>query len=105
MLLSVIIATLNITIIAPYTVSFQRAGSAAAQLFTLIDRTSQINPFEEDGERPSQTDGVIDIKNIGFEYPTRPGVTVLEDFSLHVPAGKVTALVVSFFEKTQERRH
>ncbi|KAJ0118657.1 ABC transporter [Diaporthe amygdali] len=92
-LLSVIIATLNVTIIAPYTVSFQRAGSAAAQLFTLIDRTSQINPFNEGGERPNKTEGVIDIKGIGFEYPTRPGVTVLEDFSLHVPAGKVTALV------------
>ncbi|KAI7774859.1 hypothetical protein LA080_007718 [Diaporthe eres] len=92
-LLSVIIATLNITIIAPYTVSFQRAGSAAAQLFTLIDRVSQINIFEKGGERPSQTDGVVDIKNIGFEYPTRPGVTVLEDFSLHVPAGKLIALV------------
>ncbi|KAL2279659.1 hypothetical protein FJTKL_13337 [Diaporthe vaccinii] len=93
-LLSVIIATLNITIIAPYTVSFQRAGSAAAQLFTLIDRVSQINIFEKGGERPSQTDGVVDIKNIGFEYPTRPGVTVLEDFSLHVPAGKLIALVL-----------
>lgn len=105
MLLSVIIATLNITIIAPYTVSFQRAGSAAAQLLTLIDRTSQINPFDEGGERPSQTDGVIDIKNIGFEYPTRPGVTVLEDFSLHVPAGKVTALVVSISDRMREQRN
>lgn len=94
MLLSVIVAVLNITIIAPYTVSFQRAGAAAAQLFTLIDRPSRINPFHEGGARPSKTDGVIEMKNIGFEYPTRPGVTVLEDFSLHVPAGKVTALVV-----------
>ncbi|KAG8158014.1 hypothetical protein KVR01_012286 [Diaporthe batatas] len=92
-LLSVIVAVLNITIIAPYTVSFQRAGAAAAQLFTLIDRPSQINPFHEGGERPTKTQGVIEIKNIGFEYPTRLGVTVLEDFSLHVPAGKVTALV------------
>lgn len=81
--------------IAPYTISFNRAATAAAQLFILIDRKSQINPFDESGERPAETRGVVDLEGITFSYPTRPGVTVLDGFSLSVPAGKVTALVVS----------
>ncbi|KAF7594199.1 hypothetical protein BBP40_009903 [Aspergillus hancockii] len=92
-LFSVIIAASTITSIAPHTVTFARAASAAAELFTLIDRKSEINPFDESGDKPQDTCGIIDIDRIDFNYPSRPDVRVLEDFSLHVPAGKVTALV------------
>ncbi|KAI5925484.1 ABC transporter [Camillea tinctor] len=90
---SVIVGTFSITAIAPYISTFNRAASAASRLFSLIDRQSQINSFDEKGEKPAETQGVIDIENVNFSYPSRPGVKVLEDFSLHVPAGKVTALV------------
>lgn len=95
-LFSVVIAASTITSIAPHTVTFTRAASAAAELFALIDRESEINPLDESGDKPQDTYGVINIDNITFNYPSRPNVCVLEDFSLHVPAGKVTALVVSF---------
>ncbi|KAE8319714.1 P-loop containing nucleoside triphosphate hydrolase protein [Aspergillus transmontanensis] len=92
-LFSVVIAASTITAIAPHTVTFTRAASAAAELFALIDRESEINPLHESGDKPQDTYGVIDIDNITFNYPSRPNVCVLADFSLHVPAGKVTALV------------
>ncbi|KAE8369414.1 P-loop containing nucleoside triphosphate hydrolase protein [Aspergillus caelatus] len=92
-LFSVVIAASTITSIAPHTVTFTRAASAAAELFALIDRESEINPLDESGDKPQDTYGVINIDNITFNYPNRPNVCVLEDFSLHVPAGKVTALV------------
>lgn len=95
-LFSVVIAASTITAIAPHTVTFTRAASAAAELFALIDRESEINPLDESGDKPQDTYGVINIDNITFNYPSRPNVCVLKDFSLHVPAGKVTALVVSF---------
>ncbi len=63
-------------------------------MFTLIDRESKINPFDESGEQPTQTVGEIQIENVTFAYPTRPDTVVLDDFTLNVPAGKVTALVV-----------
>ncbi|KAI0593336.1 ABC transporter [Biscogniauxia sp. FL1348] len=90
---SVIVGTFSITAIAPYISTFNRAASAAARLFSLIDRQSKINAFDDKGEKPAETKGVIDIENISFSYPSRPSAKVLEDFSLHVPAGKVTALV------------
>ncbi|KAK6086432.1 multidrug resistance protein 3 (p glycoprotein 3) [Seiridium cupressi] len=92
-LMSVIIATISVTTIAPYSISFGRAATAATQLFALIDRKSSIDPFDPSGEKPTKTQGVLDIEGIMFSYPTRPGVTILDDLSLHIPSGKVTALV------------
>ncbi|RSL49718.1 hypothetical protein CEP51_015447 [Fusarium floridanum] len=92
-LMSVIIAAATISMIAPHFVAFGRAASAATELFILIDRESEINPFDESGDKPENPHGVIALKGIGFSYPTRPDIKVLEDFSLDVPAGKVTALV------------
>lgn len=94
-LLSVVIAAVSLTALAPYSIDFTRASAAAAQMFELIDRQSDIDPFSEEGEQPKDTIGDIELQNVSFAYPTRPGITVLDDFSLKVPAGKVTALVVS----------
>ncbi|WYZ42253.1 hypothetical protein EsH8_V_001148 [Colletotrichum jinshuiense] len=92
-LFSVIIGSTSINGIAPNISSFVRAATAASELFALIDRTSDIDPLDESGQKPNDISGVIDIQGIGFSYPTRPDVRVLDDFSLHIPAGKVTALV------------
>lgn len=80
--------------VAPHMVTFSRAASAAAELFVLIDRPSDINPFDDSGDKPLHTTGEITLNGINFSYPTRPNTRVLNDFSLSVPAGKVTALVV-----------
>lgn len=90
-----VIAAISLTTLAPYTIDFARAGSSASQLFKLIDRKSDIDPFDEAGEEPAETLGHIELENVNFAYPTRPGVTVLDNFSLNAPPGKVTALVVS----------
>ena len=81
--------------LAPYSIEFTRAGASAASLFKLIDRESAINPFDKSGEQPSEITGLVELGDITFAYPTRPDTTVLDRFSLTVPAGKVTALVVS----------
>ncbi|KAH7159792.1 ATP-binding cassette multidrug transport protein [Dactylonectria estremocensis] len=92
-LFSVIIAASTLNSIVPHMVTFSRAATAAAELFVLIDRVSEINPFDESGEKPTDTAGEIELEGVTFRYPTRPDVRVLEEFSLRVPAGKVTALV------------
>ncbi|KAL2293364.1 hypothetical protein FJTKL_05288 [Diaporthe vaccinii] len=91
--MSIILASTNLTSLAPHFVDFSQAASAASKLFSLIDRTSGIDPFSKTGERPSEVNGFIELNNVRFAYPTRPNTTVLQDFSLAIPAGKVTALV------------
>lgn len=93
--MSIILASTNLTSLAPHFVDFSQAASAASKLFSLVDRTSGIDPFSKAGERPSEVNGIIELDNVRFAYPTRPNTTVLQDFSLTIPAGKVTALVVS----------
>ncbi|KAM0318999.1 hypothetical protein ACHAPQ_010515 [Fusarium lateritium] len=92
-LLSIIIAATSLTMLAPYSVDFTRASVAAAKLFDLIDRKSEIDSFDTTGKIPSETTGEITVDNITFAYPTRPGVTVLDNYSVKFPAGKTTALV------------
>ncbi|KID64334.1 ATP-binding cassette multidrug transport protein ATRC, partial [Metarhizium hybridum] len=92
-LLSVVIAAVSLTSLAPYFIEFTRAASGAAQLFTLIDRQSAIDPFDESGEKPSDVAGHIELENATFSYPSRPGTNVLDAFTLDIPSGKVTALV------------
>ncbi|KAL4754363.1 hypothetical protein BDW72DRAFT_139062 [Aspergillus terricola var. indicus] len=92
-LLSVVIASINLTLLAPYSIDFSRAASAAAQLFRLIDRESEINPYGKEGLEPERVLGDVELENVTFSYPTRPGIIVLDNFTLKVPAGKVTALV------------
>lgn len=91
--MSIIVASVSLTSIAPYLMEFTRAASAAAELFRLIDRSSAINPFDGSGLQPTEVAGNIYIQHVTFSYPMRPTVKVLDDFSLHIPAGKVTALV------------
>ena len=81
--------------LAPHTVAFGRAATASVELFKLIDRESEINAFDDSGVKPEQITGTITMVDVSFSYPTRSEVTVLDKFCLTVPAGKVTALVVS----------
>ncbi|KAL2878303.1 hypothetical protein SGCOL_006272 [Colletotrichum sp. CLE4] len=92
-LLSVIIAATNLTILAPYFIDFTKAAIAAARIFLLIDRESRIDPVADTGKTPSGITGEIEINNITFAYPSQPSATVLKNFSLKVPTGQVTALM------------
>lgn len=59
-----------------------------------MDRRSKI-----DGTLPSLADsfelvsGDIRLENVDFTYPSRPDVPVIQDVSLHLPAGQHTAIV------------
>ncbi|XP_063364406.1 ATP-dependent translocase ABCB1-like [Cydia amplana] len=73
--------------------TFGSACGAAAQIFRLIDNTPSINPYEETGVKPLTFEGYIDLKNVIFNYPTRPDVTVLKNINLSIKRGQSVALV------------
>ncbi|KAK9362047.1 P-loop containing nucleoside triphosphate hydrolase protein [Lipomyces starkeyi] len=82
-------------IISPYLSSVTSGIAAGSKIFASIDRVSAIDSGEETGIKLNEVDGSIELKNVKFIYPSRPNVTILNDFSLKIPAGKTVALVGS----------
>jgi ATP-binding cassette subfamily B (MDR/TAP) protein 1 len=79
--------------VAPNVQAFTTAISAAAKIFNTIDRESPLDPTSDKGEILDHVEGTIELKHIKHIYPSRPEVTVMNDVSLVIPAGKKTALV------------
>ncbi|KAK1522661.1 multidrug resistance protein 3 [Colletotrichum paranaense] len=92
-LLAVLLGTNAASNVAPGFGDFAKASAAAQGMFEVIDRKSEIDPLADTGERPDKCEGLVELRNISFAYPSRPSVQVLRDASLIFEAGKVTALV------------
>ncbi|KAI5465724.1 ABC multidrug transporter Mdr1 [Mariannaea sp. PMI_226] len=92
-LMAVMIGAFNLGNVAPNMQAFTNAVAAAAKIFNTIDRQSPLDPSSDEGEKPEQLEGNIRLANIKHIYPSRPEVVVMDDVSLEIPAGKVTALV------------
>lgn len=92
-MMSVMIGAFNLGNVAPNIQAFTNALGAAAKIYDTIDRNSPIDPSSDDGAKLEHVKGTIRLENIKHIYPSRPEVVVMEDVSLTVPAGKVTALV------------
>ncbi|RPA85941.1 multidrug resistance protein MDR [Ascobolus immersus RN42] len=92
-LLALMIGAFALAGVGPNITHIQNGVAAGSKIFSTIDRVSPIDPSDPSGQKLENVQGEITIKNIKFIYPSRPDVLVLPDFSLNIPAGKVTALV------------
>ena len=91
-LLSMLLAAVSVAHAAPHVRAFGEGVAAAANIFKLIDRP--LPSANTSGLLvPGDIQGALEFRNIKHIYPSRPEITVLEDFNLVVPAGKITALV------------
>lgn len=79
--------------IAPQITAFTNAAAAGSELFGIIDKKSKLDPLDETGKQPVECMGTIELKNVDFAYPSRPGAAVLRGLNMHIPARKTTALV------------
>ncbi|CAG9987982.1 unnamed protein product [Clonostachys byssicola] len=92
-MMSIMMGTFNMSVIGPYFTVFIGALSVANKMLATIDRESPLDPSTDEGSRVDNLEGHIRLENIKHIYPSRADVTVLNNFSLDIPAGKVTALV------------
>ncbi|KAH7412302.1 P-loop containing nucleoside triphosphate hydrolase protein [Phaeosphaeria sp. MPI-PUGE-AT-0046c] len=96
-ILTVVMATMiagfSLGNIMPHVQAFGAGTAAATKVFNTIERKSPIDPETDEGDVPESLVGNIEFKGIKHIYPSRPDTTVLPDFSLKVPAGKMIALV------------
>ncbi|KAK3950540.1 P-loop containing nucleoside triphosphate hydrolase protein, partial [Pseudoneurospora amorphoporcata] len=90
---AVLLAAQALTQIAPQSVVISKAAAAAHQLFQVIDRESQVDSLSEEGIKPAECRGDIELDDVVFAYPSRPNIRVLQNFSLTIPANKTTAIV------------
>jgi ATP-binding cassette subfamily B protein len=73
--------------------SLMSAVGATERVYQLLDR----EPFVPvDAGLPTDAlVGALEFRDVSFTYPSRPGAKVLQNFSVKIDAGKVTALVGS----------
>nr|GMD97891.1 putative multidrug resistance protein [Ipomoea batatas] len=69
------------------------ARVAAAKIFELINRVPEIDSEDGKGKALSYVRGEIEFRDVSFRYPSRPDITVLENFSLRVKAGKTMGVI------------
>ncbi|XP_058075316.1 putative multidrug resistance protein [Magnolia sinica] len=70
-------------------------GSGAVQsVFEILDRRSEIEPDDPKGIKPRKMiKGHVELKNVFFSYPSRPGQMIFRGLCLKIEAGKTIALV------------
>lgn len=71
------------------------ARGAAFMIWDLIDRKSLIDSSSDEGLRPSDLTGNIELKDVSFRYPSRDEVPILNGLSLKIAKGQTVALVGS----------
>jgi len=69
------------------------AHSAASDIIQLLDRRPEIDAESTEGKIPQDVKGHIQLKDVHFRYPTRPGVRVLRGLSISAEPGTYVALV------------
>lgn len=70
-----------------------RGGEAVGSVFSILDRTTKIDPDDPEAEPVETLRGDIELRHVDFSYPSRPDVSVFKDFSLRIRAGRSQALV------------
>ncbi|KAJ8098007.1 P-loop containing nucleoside triphosphate hydrolase protein [Lipomyces tetrasporus] len=85
--------TLALSAISPHFRSITSAVAAASKIFATIDRESVVDSSSDQGIKLTAVRGDIELKDVKFIYPSRPNVTILNNFHLKIPAGKTVALV------------
>lgn len=70
-----------------------KSKDCAKNVFKIIERKSQIDSLSEEGIRFDEVIGRIEFKNVYFEYKTRSGMLILNDFNLLVNYGETNELV------------
>nr|DBA25042.1 TPA: hypothetical protein GDO54_012615 [Pyxicephalus adspersus] len=74
---------------------YAKAKSAASHLFALFDREPAIDSYSHHGLKPGNCQGNLELRQVSFNYPSRPDVPVLQELTLRISSGQTVAFVGS----------
>uniref|UniRef100_A0A452HCW9 ATP-binding cassette sub-family B member 10, mitochondrial n=1 Tax=Gopherus agassizii TaxID=38772 RepID=A0A452HCW9_9SAUR len=85
---------LSIKGLSSFYTELMKGLGAGGRLWELIERKPEL-PFNGVlmSEKQFESTCALEFKEIHFAYPTRPEISLFQDFSLSIPAGSVMALV------------
>lgn len=70
-----------------------RGGEAVGSVFSILDRTTKIDPDDPECDPIDSIRGEIELRHVDFSYPSRPDIIIFKDFNLRIRAGQSQALV------------
>ena len=76
-----------------FTGDFNKALSAAARVFQLLDRKTLIDANPAVGLKLNQVEGSLSLQEAQFSYPTRRNIQILNRLNLSIACGERIALV------------
>lgn len=92
--MSIVIGSFSLGSVAPSAQAIGGAVGAAHKIFEAIYREPSIDSSDNlSGDMPESFSGQISFRNVKFIYPSRPNVTVLDNFSLDIEPGQTVSLV------------
>ena len=90
-ILYTLIVAMSMSALADLWSDFARARGASQRVFELVDREPLVDAGG--GDTLENVRGLVEFAEVGFAYPVRPEVRVLEDVNLRLEPGRVAALV------------
>ena len=90
-ILYTLIVAMSMSALANLWSDFARARGASERVFELLDRQPLVDAGG--GDTLDKVNGNVEFDGVGFAYPVRPEVEVLDDVNLRLDPGRVVALV------------
>ncbi|XP_043207373.1 ATP-dependent translocase ABCB1-like isoform X2 [Amphibalanus amphitrite] len=91
----ILIGAANVGQATPHVEALSAARGAAAAVYSVIERESEIDANSEEGLKPEKTVGHLELRDVHFTYPSRPETQILKGISFAVRPGQTVALVGS----------
>ncbi|KAJ7966889.1 ABC transporter B family protein [Quillaja saponaria] len=88
-----IITALAIAETLALTPDIVKGSQALGSVFSILKRKTAIQADDPNSKAVTDVKGHIEFRNVCFKYPTRPDITIFEDLTLKVSAGKSLAVV------------
>lgn len=70
-----------------------KARQSTRTALKVINRKSKIDSMSDRGLKPTNLEGYLEFKNVKFNYPNRPELSILNGLNIQVKPGQVNALV------------